>query len=65
MAAVLTMLAKERGVQFAGQVLFYPVTDASFDTDSYHQFTEGYYLRREGMFWFFDQYTTDPPSGHR
>ena len=42
------------------QVLFYPVTDASFDTDSYHQFAEGYFLRRDAMQWFWDQYTTDP-----
>jgi acetyl esterase len=40
-------------------VLFYPVTDASFDTDSYHQFAEGYFLRRDAMQWFWDQYTTD------
>jgi acetyl esterase len=43
----------------AAQVLFYPVTDASFDTDSYHQFAEGYFLRRDAMQWFWDQYTTD------
>ena len=41
------------------QVLFYPVTDASFDTESYKQFAEGYFLQREGMKWFWDQYTTD------
>ena len=61
MAAALTLLAKQRGdVSFAQQVLFYPVTDASFDTDSYHQFAEGYFLRRDAMQWFWDQYTTDP-----
>jgi acetyl esterase len=61
MAIALTLTAKQRGdVSFAGQVLFYPVTDASFDTGSYHQFAEGYFLRRDGMQWFWDQYTTDP-----
>jgi acetyl esterase len=61
MTAALTLLAKHRGdVSFVQQVLFYPVTDASFDTDSYHQFAEGYFLRRDAMQWFWDQYTTDP-----
>jgi acetyl esterase len=61
MTAALTLLAKQRGdVSFAQQVLFYPVTDASFDTDSYHQFALGYFLRRDAMQWFWDQYTTDP-----
>jgi acetyl esterase/lipase len=45
---------------FRHQVLFYPVTDASFDTGSYHQFATGYYLRRDAMQWSWDQYTTDP-----
>jgi acetyl esterase len=61
MTAALTLMAKERGdVPLVRQVLFYPVTDASFDTGSYHQFAEGYFLRRDAMFWFWDQYTTDP-----
>lgn len=61
MAAALTLQAKERGdVQLKAQVLFYPVTDANFDTDSYLQFAEGYFLRRDGMQWFWDQYTTNP-----
>ncbi|MEW2574211.1 alpha/beta hydrolase, partial [Streptomyces sp. NPDC047070] len=60
MAAALTLMAKERGdVALVQQVLFYPVTDASFDTGSYHRFAEGYFLRRDGMQWFWDQYTTD------
>ncbi|GAA2313685.1 alpha/beta hydrolase [Streptomyces kunmingensis] len=60
MSAALTLMAKERGdVPLVQQVLFYPVTDASFDTPSYHQFAEGYFLRRDGMQWFWDQYTTD------
>lgn len=61
MAIALTLMAKERGgPQFAHQVLFYPVTDANFDNESYHRFATGYFLRRDAMQWFWDQYTTDP-----
>jgi len=61
MAASLTITAKERGdVRLAAQVLFYPVTNAAFDTGSYQEFSTGYFLRRDGMQWFWDQYTTDP-----
>jgi acetyl esterase len=61
MSAALTLMAKERGtVSFVQQVLFYPVTDASFDTASYEEFADGYFLSRTGMHWFWDQYTTDP-----
>ncbi|MET8586054.1 alpha/beta hydrolase [Streptomyces collinus] len=60
MTAALTLMAKERGgPALVQQVLFYPVTDAAFDTPSYHQFATGYFLRRDGMRWFWDQYTTD------
>jgi acetyl esterase/lipase len=60
MAAAITLMAKERGgPTFVQQVLFYPVTDASLDTGSYHQFATGYFLSRDGMQWFWDQYTTD------
>jgi acetyl esterase/lipase len=60
MAAALTLMAKERGgVEIDAQVLFYPVTDAAFDTASYKEFAAGYFLSLEGMKWFWDQYTTD------
>jgi acetyl esterase len=61
MAAAVTLLAKERGgPPIALQVLFYPVTDANFDTPSYHRFATGYWLTRPAMQWFWDQYLPDP-----
>lgn len=39
-------------------LLYYPVTNACFDTPSYRQFAVDYYLYREGMKWFWCQYTT-------
>jgi acetyl esterase/lipase len=61
MAAALSLMSKQRGgPYFVAQVLFYPVTDAAFDTGSYRQFAAGYHLRRDMMQWFWDQYTTDP-----
>jgi acetyl esterase/lipase len=60
-AAALTLLAKQRsGPTFAAQVLFYPVTNAAFNTRSYRQFAEGYHLRRDAMIWYWDQYSTEP-----
>lgn len=61
MSAAITLMAKERkGPAIQKQLLFYPVTDASFETGSYQQFAEGFFLRRDGMQWFWDQYTTNP-----
>jgi acetyl esterase/lipase len=57
MAAVLAILAKQRGdVRFVHQSLYYPVTDAGQDTDSYRQFAEGVYLTAKAMAWFWDAY---------
>ena len=65
MAAAVTLLSRERGgPDIALQLLFYPVTDAAFDTASYHQFAEGYHLRRDAMIWFWDQYTRNPGERH-
>jgi acetyl esterase len=61
MTAATAIRAKQRGgPALVGQLLYYPVTDANFDTDSYRQFATGYFLARDGMKWFWDQYTTDP-----
>jgi len=59
MATALTILSKYRsGPSIHKQLMFYPVTNAAFDTESYLKFAEGYYLYRDGMKWFWDQYTT-------
>ena len=61
MTAALTLLAKQRsGPTIRQQLLFYPVTNAAFDTPSYQQFATGYFLRRDAMQWFWDQYIADP-----
>ena len=60
MATAVALLAKERGgpkINF--QVLFYPVTDANFDTPSYIAYQDGYFLTREAMKWFWDNYTSN------
>lgn len=57
MATVLAMMSRERGgPKIIFQVLFYPVTDANFDTPSYKEFSEGPWLTRKAMRWFWDQY---------
>lgn len=60
MSAVFAQMNKDRGgLALKAQILLYPVTGPDFDTQSYHQFAEHYYLTRDGMKWFWDAYTTD------
>ena len=61
MAAALTILAKQRGdVTFVHQSLYYPVTDAAQDTDSYREFADGPFLTARAMAWFWDAYLPRP-----
>jgi acetyl esterase len=65
-AAAVTMLAKERGgPELRFQVLFYPVTDASFDTQSYDTFASGYLLTRDAMKWFWNHYAQNTATRDR
>ena len=60
MTAALTLMAKERGgPQLAAQVLFYTVTDADLDTETYRRYADGPWLTREAMRWFWDAYVPD------
>ncbi len=59
MATVMTILSKYRnGLKIHKQLLYYPVTNANFNTCSYREFACNYYLYRAGMKWFWNQYTT-------
>ena len=60
MAAVVSLMAKDKkGPQIKLQVLFWPVTDAGFETGSYNQFATGRFLSKNMMVWFWDNYTKD------
>lgn len=60
MAAAVSLMAKEKqGPALRYQVLFWPVTDAKFDTESYGKYAEKRFLTRNMMKWFWDNYTTD------
>ncbi len=60
MTAAVAMMAKERGgPAIRYQALFYPVTNAAFDTASYERFAEGPWLTRKAMQWFWDAYAPD------
>jgi acetyl esterase len=60
LSAVVAQMARDRrGPKLAYQLLVYPVTDASFDTPSYRDNAEGYFLTTQAMKWFWRQYLAD------
>lgn len=64
MSAVVALMAKEKGgPDLQLQLLFWPVTDAYFDTPSYHQYATGRFLTRNMMIWFWDNYLNDQSEG--
>lgn len=60
MAAALVIMAKQRGdVLFIHQSLYYPVTDAEQNTNTYREFADGPSLTAKSMAWFWDAYAPD------
>jgi len=57
-AAVALMAKRTGGLELKMQILLWPVTDANFDTGSYHQYADDRFLTRNMMIWFWDSYTT-------
>src|SRR5262249_23924677 len=63
LATVVAQLAKARGgPPLSFQALLAPITNADFDTDSYHAFADGYFLTRNAMRWFWNLYVPDPSA---
>lgn len=74
MATALCLMLKQRESEHAKnrvhvpkivtQFLFYPVTDASLDTESYEAFSEGPWLTQTGMKWFWNAYAPREKDRH-
>jgi acetyl esterase len=57
LTACVALRARDEGKpRLVHQLLVYPVTDASFDTVSYRDNAEGYFLTRADMQWFWNHY---------
>lgn len=61
LTAVVAQMARDRGdPSLRFQLLIYPVTDCDFETQSYVENADGYFLTRRAMRWFWDHYVPDP-----
>ncbi|WP_370635168.1 alpha/beta hydrolase [Leclercia sp. Marseille-Q4284] len=58
-AAVALQAKQHKTPAIRYDVMLWPVTDANFNTDSYNQYENGYFLTRNMMKWFWDAYTTN------
>lgn len=59
LAAGVCLMAKQKGgPRIVYQLLIYPVTQWKAETGSMNSFAEGYFLEKQTMHWFFDQYAT-------
>jgi len=57
LATVVCLMARDRGrPSLVHQLLLYPVTNHAFNTQSYKDCADGYYLTAEDMKWFWDHY---------
>ena len=60
MATVVALMAKDKKTPAIKlQVLFWPVTNAAFETESYNLFGKNRFLTKNLMMWMWDNYTTD------
>jgi acetyl esterase len=59
LSAVIARRARDASLPLRLQLLVYPVCDADLTTQSYTEFAEGYWLTRDAMRWFWEQYLPD------
>ena len=60
LTAAVALKAKENGLNLKFQLLFWPVTNAYFETESYNKFSESRFLTKNMMIWFWDSYISKP-----
>jgi len=62
-AAVCLMARDRRWPPISFQLLICPVTNHSFDTESYRKYADGYLLTLKDMEWFWNHYLRDQKDG--
>ncbi len=66
MAAVVCLVARDQGgPPIEHQLLLYPITDRDFETQSYKDNAEGYFLTRDMMKWFWGHYLATEADGQQ
>lgn len=61
MTTVTCLMAKEKGgPKIKLQIMMWPIVDANFETESYHQFGADRFLSTPLMKWMYDMYIPDP-----
>ncbi len=64
LAAVVALMARDTGAfALRYQMLLYPVTHHAFDTPSYSENADGYFLTRDHMVWFWNHYLGGAADG--
>lgn len=64
LATVVARMARDEGTpDIAFQMLFYPVTNMDFETESYRQNGDDYFLTTDMMQWFWTNYLESAESG--
>lgn len=64
LAAVVALMDKEStNPSLAFQLLVYPVTNHSYETESYQENADGYLLTKDSMIWFWNHYLREKQDG--
>lgn len=66
LATVVTQMAVEKPLaapEIDHQILFYPVVNHAFDTPSYEENADGFFLTGRAMVWFWNHYLRDDIDG--
>jgi acetyl esterase len=60
LTAAVALMAKENNLELKFQLLFWPVTNANFETESYNKYATSRFLTKNMMIWFWDNYISKP-----
>ena len=60
LTAAVALMAKVNNLDLKFQLLFWPVTNTNFETESYNKYATSRFLTKNMMIWFWDNYISKP-----